>query len=102
VCKLQSLQRIRPMIRWHHERLDGSGSPDGFRGDSTPILAQLVSVVDVFEASTTDRADQKMRKPQGALDVLRQQVQRGWRRREIVEAFVALIGRVLNVQLFSF
>jgi len=91
-ANLRSLQPIRPMIRWHHERLDGSGYPDGLRGDSIPILAQIVSVVDVFEAITTDRPHQKMRSAQCALEVLRQEVQRGWRRREIVEAFVTLMA----------
>jgi response regulator RpfG family c-di-GMP phosphodiesterase len=46
-ANLRSLQPIRPVIRWHHERLDGSGYPEGLRGDdSIPILAQIVGVVD--------------------------------------------------------
>jgi putative two-component system response regulator len=89
-ANLRSLQPIRPVIRWHHERLDGSGYPDGLRGDSIPILAQIVGVVDVFEAITTDRPYQKTRSPEGALEILRKEVQRGWRRREIVEAFASL------------
>jgi putative two-component system response regulator len=89
-ANLRSLQPIRPVIRWHHERLDGSGYPDGLRGDSIPILAQIVGVVDVFEAITTDRPYQKTRSPEGALEILRKEVQRGWRRREVVEAFASL------------
>ena len=90
-ANLRSLQPIRPVIRWHHEHLDGSGYPDGLRGAAIPMLAQIVGVVDVFEAVTTDRPYQRTRSPGGALEILRTEVQRGWRRREIVEAFATLM-----------
>ena len=90
-ANLRSLQPIRPIIRWHHERLDGSGYPDGLRGDEIPMLAQIVGVVDVFEAITRERPYQRSRSPEGAVEILRKDVQRGWRRREIVEAFSALM-----------
>lgn len=90
-ANLRSLQPIRPIIRWHHERLDGSGYPDGLRGDAIPILAQIVGVVDVFEAVTTERPYQRTRSSEGAVEILRKEVQRGWRRREIVEAFATLM-----------
>jgi putative two-component system response regulator len=90
-ANLRSLQPIRPIIRWHHERLDGSGYPDGLRGDEIPMLAQIVGVVDVFEAVTTERPYQRVRSPEGAVEILRGEVERGWRRREIVEAFASLM-----------
>ncbi len=52
---LQSLRRVRPIIRSHHERLDGSGYPDALRGDEVPLLAQIVGIVDVFDALTSVR-----------------------------------------------
>ena len=52
---LRSLAGVRPIIRWHHERLDGTGYPDALRGDAIPLLARIVSVVDAFDAMTTDR-----------------------------------------------
>jgi putative two-component system response regulator len=52
---LRSLASVRPIVRWHHERLDGSGYPDGLRGDAIPLTAQIVGVVDVFDAITTAR-----------------------------------------------
>src|SRR5262249_17985888 len=52
---VRSLERVRPIVRHHHERIDGGGYPDGLAGDSLPLLAQIVSVVDVFDALTTDR-----------------------------------------------
>ena len=52
---LRSLASVRPIVRWHHERLDGSGYPDGLRGHEIPLTAQIVGVVDVFDAVTTAR-----------------------------------------------
>ena len=52
---LPSLQRVRPIVRHHHERLDGKGYPDGLAGERVPLLAQIVRTVDVFDALTTDR-----------------------------------------------
>ena len=53
--ELRSLRKVRPIVRHHHERLDGSGYPDGLRGDATPLLAQIMGIVDVFDALTTKR-----------------------------------------------
>jgi putative two-component system response regulator len=52
---LQSLKRVRPIVRFHHERLDGSGYPLGLEGDEVPVLAQIVGIVDVFDALTSRR-----------------------------------------------
>jgi HD-GYP domain-containing protein (c-di-GMP phosphodiesterase class II) len=43
-------------IRGHHERLDGSGYPDGLRGAAVPLLARLIAIPDCFDALTTSRA----------------------------------------------
>ena len=42
--------------RWHHERYDGSGYPDGLSGDSIPKLAQIISVADAYDAMTSNRS----------------------------------------------
>lgn len=92
LCRnLRSLQAVRPIVRHHHERLDGSGYPDGLRGDEVPLLAQIVGVVDVYDAVTTPRAYQQTVSPESALQLLRDQARRGWRQREIVEAFAGII-----------
>jgi putative two-component system response regulator len=53
--QLQSLRETLPIVRWHHERLDGQGYPDGLRADKIPLLVRIVSVADVFDALSTDR-----------------------------------------------
>jgi putative two-component system response regulator len=97
---LRSLQPVRPIIRSHHERRDGSGYPDGLKGDQIPLVAQIIGVVDVYEALTTERPYQKPRPAGEVGDVLREHVQRGWRRADIVEAFITLMqsGALYNFQ----
>jgi putative nucleotidyltransferase with HDIG domain len=47
---------IKPIIRWHHERYDGTGYPDRLRGDDIPLSAQIVGIADVYDALTTTRS----------------------------------------------
>jgi HD-GYP domain-containing protein (c-di-GMP phosphodiesterase class II) len=56
VARVPSLRPLRWAIRWHHERLDGSGYPDGLRGDRIPIEARVLAVADVYDAMTAGRA----------------------------------------------
>ena len=46
---------IKPIVRWHHERYDGSGYPDRLRGDDIPVSAQIVGIADVYDALTSTR-----------------------------------------------
>ncbi|MBN1667232.1 MAG: response regulator [Anaerolineales bacterium] len=55
-----------PAVRWHHERWDGSGYPDGLAGDQIPLIARVVSVADAFDAITTTRTYQVARTPEQA------------------------------------
>jgi putative nucleotidyltransferase with HDIG domain len=50
---------IKPIIRWHHEKYDGTGYPDRLKGDEIPLSAQIVGIVDVYDALTTTRSYRK-------------------------------------------
>jgi putative nucleotidyltransferase with HDIG domain len=52
---LNLIQAERDIIRSHHERVDGTGYPDGLRGDEIPLLARIVAVADAYDAMTTTR-----------------------------------------------
>jgi putative two-component system response regulator len=80
--------RVREIIRHHHERLDGTGYPDRLRGDQIPLMAQIVSIVDLFDAVTTSRPYKKARSRATAVACLREEVALGWKRRDLVEEFV--------------
>jgi putative two-component system response regulator len=87
---LRILRAVRPIVRHHHERLDGSGYPDGLRGDDVPLLAQITGIVDLYEALTTERPYHKERGEAAACAELEREAGRGWRRADLVAEFVAL------------
>ena len=52
---LSTMRDLVPLIRWHHERLDGKGYPDGLRGDDIPHLVRILSVCDVYDSLASER-----------------------------------------------
>jgi putative two-component system response regulator len=86
--KLRVLARVRPIVRSHHERLDGSGYPEGLTGAEVPLLAQIISVVDVYDALTSHRPYAVGRTPDEAFEELRLEAGRGWRDPGLVETFI--------------
>jgi putative two-component system response regulator len=91
--ELRSLRKVRPIVRHHHERLDGSGYPDQLRGDTIPLLAQIMGIVDVFDALTTDRPYRIAMPIARAADELRGEVACGWRRADLVNIFLDQVAR---------
>jgi putative two-component system response regulator len=85
--QLRTLAPVRPIIRSHHERLDGSGYPDGLAGDDVPLLAQITGVVDVFDALTTERPYRRALSFEGALATLQEEVTRGLHDAELADVF---------------
>lgn len=90
---LRSLRSVRPIVRHHHERLDGSGYPDGLRNGAVPLLAQIVGLVDVFDALTTDRPYRSPMPREMAFEVLADEARKGWRDRMLIDAFVEVVSR---------
>jgi putative two-component system response regulator len=86
--ELRSLRRVRPIVRHHHERLDGSGYPDALRGDAIPLLAQIMGIVDVYDALTTKRPYKGALAVERAAEELRREVACGWRDGRLVDAFL--------------
>ena len=78
------------IIRHHHERVDGSGYPDGLTGNGIPLGARIVAVADVFDALTSDRPYRPAMTAEDALAQLMAQAGRGLDE-EIVGAFIGLI-----------
>jgi putative two-component system response regulator len=88
---LRSLADVRPIIRHHHERLDGSGYPDGLRSYQVPLLAQIVSIVDVFDALTTERPYRAPMTRGSAFEVIADETKKGWRDRALVDVFLEIL-----------
>jgi len=91
---LKSFQAVLPIIRHHHEKLDGSGYPDKLKGDAIPKTARILQIVDVFDALTTARSYKKAMPTAQALAVMEKEIQRGWWDPEIFAAFVEMMGHV--------
>lgn len=86
--ELRSLRRVRPIVRHHHEKLDGTGYPDGLRRDQIPLLAQIMGIVDVYDALTTRRPYKLARTSAEAFAELEAEVARGWRAADLVNEFI--------------
>jgi putative two-component system response regulator len=85
------LHQVRPIVRWHHELVDGSGYPDGLRGSAIPLLAQIVGIVDVFDAITTTRPYREAMSTERAVAELIEDAKLGRRDRFLVDEFVSVI-----------
>jgi putative nucleotidyltransferase with HDIG domain len=79
--------QVKPIIRSHHEKLDGSGYPDRLRGDEVPLTAQIIGIVDVYDALTTTRSYRAAMSPVEAVAEIQRCAH--WWRAEVVAAFLA-------------
>ncbi len=85
---LKPLKPVLPIIRHHKEHWDGTGYPDGLRGDEIPLGAQIVGIVDVFTALTSDRPYRKAIPYDGAVAKLRSHAREGRHNPDLVERFI--------------
>ncbi|WP_370638598.1 HD-GYP domain-containing protein, partial [Deinococcus sp. 23YEL01] len=86
---------VLDVIRSHHERWDGSGYPQGLRGDDIPLLARIFSVCDVFDALTSARPYKDAWSSEAALAEIAAQAGRQFDP-QVVRAFLSLQGRELG------
>jgi putative two-component system response regulator len=88
---LKSFRLVLPIIRHHHEKLDGTGYPDGLRGEAIPITARVLQIVDVYDALTTERPYKKAFTIVDALQIMKEEVAKGWWDPRIFEQFERLV-----------
>ena len=85
---------IKPIIRWHHEKYDGTGYPDRLVGEEIPLGAQIICAVDVYDALTTTRSYRKAMSHDEA--IMRMQETRHWWRPDVFEALLGASAQVLK------
>lgn len=92
ICqKLDSLRSALPLIRNHHERLDGTGYPDGLKGDAISPLVRAVSVVDIYDALRSRRSYKEPFTLDMSFQVMWQEVDQGWWDRSILATWEKLV-----------
>ena len=97
--ELRLLEDVRPIVRHHHERPDGTGYPDQLTGDEIPVLARILSVVDVYDALTSERPYKQPFPSAHAIHELREDAARGRLFEALVEEFVVLVNEGAFAQL---
>jgi putative nucleotidyltransferase with HDIG domain len=85
VKPLSGSEQFRSLIRSHHEKLDGSGYPDGLEGEEIPMLVKILSVVDVYDSLRGERAYRDAFSHEAALEILQKEAERGWWDAKIVD-----------------
>ena len=98
---LQSLRAVRPIILSHHERIDGSGYPAALRGDEVPLLAQIVGIVDVYDALTSKRPYRDALSHHEAVTFVLEETHAGRFNADYVEAFLDEVVPVQSVHAVS-
>jgi putative two-component system response regulator len=92
ICReLRLLHDVSPIVRHHHERADGTGYPDKLAGEEIPLLAQLMAIVDVYDALTSDRPYRTALTSEQACGELQTEVRHGWKNARLVEDFVTIV-----------
>ena len=71
LSKAPSLAKFIPAVRHHHEWYDGSGYPDGLKGEKIPLAAAIISLADAFDAMTSDRPYRKAMTEEQALETIK-------------------------------
>src|SRR5258706_2671783 len=88
---LKSFRLVLPIIRHHHEKFNGSGYPDGLRGEDIPITARVLQIVDVYDALTTIRPYKPAFSITDALQTMKLEVAKGWWDPQIFDQFEKLM-----------
>ena len=91
VLGLRSMELVRPIMRHHHEKWDGSGYPDGLKGEAIPLGARIISVVDVFDALHTERPYKAALSRSDAVSLLIRETDAGYWDPKVVETFLEIL-----------
>jgi putative two-component system response regulator len=98
ICKpLKSLRLVLPIIRHHHEHVDGSGYPDGLRAGEIPLLPRVLQVVDVYDALRTARPYKPALGHDQSAQTMREKARQGLLDGELVNEFLSMLLEQRNV-----
>lgn len=88
---MKTLSHAMGVVYHHHERMDGSGYPDGLAGEAIPLTARVTTIADVFDALTTARVYRGALSRQEALGIMADEVRKGWWDGRLLEEFLGIL-----------
>ncbi len=92
ICaKIPSMQDALPLIRHHHEKLDGTGYPDGLAGKQVAALVRVVTIVDIYDALRSRRSYKEAFSIDKSFEIMWDEVAKGWWDRDILSAWEKLV-----------
>ncbi len=91
---IEMLGEAKEWIKYHHERLDGSGYPSGLKGDQIPLGARILAVADVFDACTSARAYRPPMSVERTLEIMEEDAKKGKLDSEVVKSAIKVFGGV--------
>jgi putative two-component system response regulator len=92
ICRpLRTMAPLLSLIRGHHERLDGRGYPDGLAGDEIPLVMRCLTIADVYDALTSDRAYRAALAQEKALEIMRREASVGMWDAGLIDTFAEVV-----------
>ncbi|MDQ5988053.1 MAG: Sensor histidine kinase RcsC [Syntrophus sp. SKADARSKE-3] len=88
----RTLQQALDIIRYHHERMDGSGYPDGLKGEAICMVARIMAVADYYDALITDRPYRKALAQEDVLRLMRQEAIEGKLDEQVVDTLITILN----------
>jgi putative two-component system response regulator len=89
---LKGMALIVPIIRSHHERWDGSGYPDGLKGDAIPFLARIFKFIDIFDALLSKRPYKPELSFEEVISIMHEEIAKGWLDPDLGAVFLDLLN----------
>jgi len=89
---MRTMRQMLPVVYHHHERLDGSGYPDGIYGAAISMSVRIVTIADVFDALTSDRSYRPARPLEETFRIIDEGVTKGWWDADVVDALRGVVA----------
>lgn len=92
ICeKLKTIRDALPIIRHHHEKLDGSGYPDGLKGTDIPPTVRIVTIVDIYDALRSKRSYKDAFSIDKTFQIMWEEVEKGWWDKDIISTWEKIV-----------
>jgi putative two-component system response regulator len=102
ICaQLKSFRHVLPLIRNHHERMNGTGYPDGLWGEQIPLTVRILQIVDISDALTSNRSYRQSLSLPRALMILYEEANRGWLDEALVSQYASLMVGTENSMILG-